>query len=254
MDIHPGIKLPTVRPSHRTTVIRYGLCTALCAALLIGGAILSTERPPADQQHQRKRITEATDGRQRPSTDGAGGRGESFGLGAGVGRASGVSGDLCKDRASGLQTAQPDRSWVDRQVTEAGVDLRLSHPADWTTRDIGGVVEVTPPAGDLAVLVTTVPGEVPVDVASAAAMMMPYLLADLEVRSSSRVELSGAPGCHLVIDHGGSLLHDQAEMWLALPEGGTMVMILAVSFGEATASDWAVARGVAATLAVENWT
>lgn len=248
MDTHNQNPNTTWPSRQRNTIIRYGLCIALAVALLVGGALLTADRPSVAQPPQGT----APGGRpvaksDRPSTTPDPGA-EDFGA-----REAGLAEGLCRQKDAQLQTQRPDSSWVDRAVGGTGVDVRVSHPQGWTAEDMDGLgTSLAAPSGNLEVLVTASWGDAPDDMAEAMSLVLAQM-PGFEVRSSGLVELSGVPGCHLVVGFDAGLLTTDAEMWVALPEGETLVLIVALSFGEATSSDWAAARGIAGTVAVEAW-
>lgn len=247
MDIHSETSTTPRRTDQRGIIVRYGLCIALSLALLVGGALLAAERPSSTRDVERnapERRAAAKGERLSPNIAPGGAYLEDTSKPAAKG---GLPYDLCRNGGGPLQARRPDSSWVERELIGTGVEARLSHPPDWTADDTGRLgLAVAAPSGDLDVFVTASPAEAVTNVADA----MSSLIAELpggEIRSSRLVELSGVPACHIEFvfeaDRGG-----EVEIWLMSPDGEATIVIFALSFGGATGSDWAAARGIAETL------
>lgn len=247
METHSQTQDTTWRPRPTNVVVRYGLCVALSAGLLIGGALLAAERPSSTRPPAGTAAGSRPVAKSEPPAPTRPG-GQDPGVGEAAGEA-GLPAHVCRDKGAPLQTARPDTSWVDWEVPGTGLDVRLSHPPGWSAEDFGDFGTLVAPTGDLQIFVTAAAGDAPADVVQATSMVM-AVLSDVEVRSSGLVDLSGVAACHLVV-HSPTV--GQGEMWLAVADGEAVVLVFAASFGEASSSDWATARGVAGTLAVEAW-
>lgn len=240
MDIHRPTPKTTARSFDRN-VVRYALCTALAAVLFVGGALLtdsSSARPKAEMPSPRS---------QSPSVD----RDEPRGDGplSREAQSSAGSGDFCRGNDLDLRTAKADSSWIDVEVTQSDVDLRLSHPQGWTIDHIDLGMELGSPEGNLYLLVAA-DGQEEALSDSALASVLATGLPDFDIRGSERVEVAGVPACHMVGAVDGS--EAQVEMWVTLSADDAMVVVTAKSRGEASSSEWAVARGIVATISVAS--